>query len=600
MPLIKILPENLANKIAAGEVVQRPESVLKELLENALDSGAENIIVYIKRAGKNLIQVIDDGIGMDEQDAVLCFQRHATSKIYKNEDIENIVTYGFRGEALSSIAAVSKMQIKTKTVDEELGTLVTISGEGQVETEKIASSKGTSISVKNLFYNTPARRNFLKTDSTEMKHMVETFRRISLINHDIGFKFYSEGDLFFDFRPESAEERIISVIGKEAAESLIKVKEKTDFFRFSGYISPASDCRKARGEQYLYINNRFVTSRLIHHAIISAFEGMIEKGDFPFYILSLEIEPRKIDVNVHPQKLEVKFEYEKDIYAIIFSVIKKAVAKNTRNLGLAEKSNAETLEAVNREIRKTSVFSDEEVDLLFSSINRDLKQSNTDLLSREIFNEIPAETNRVSSKSEENVPFIVYYHNKYILSQIKSGMLIIDSVRAQERITYDKAIKQFEAGTSFSQQLLFPEKVEFTEAEAEIVDWLNPKLGLLGFDLRKNSRRSYELCGVAPEVRNGFEVRVLMNIISEMRDFQNQTSDVSEQLVKVFSEQAVIKHERLSENEMREIIDQLFATSNPYFTPGGMPVILKMQLSEMDEKFAVQDNSMSEFKIENY
>ena len=299
---IKILPENIVNKIAAGEVVQRPESVVKELLENSIDAGSQNIALYIKHAGKSLIQVSDDGNGMIEDDVLLCIQKHATSKISSYEDLESIYTLGFRGEALSSIAAVSQLEIRTETREEEIGSFIRVEN-GEVVKEKGSFPKGTSISIKNLFYNTPARRNFLKTDATELKHIIETFNKISLSHPDISFKLYNDDEIIFDYKLGSLEERISQVFADNMMDALIKVEERTDFANLYGYAGKPSMLKKSKGEQYLFLNNRFVVSRQINHAVFTAYENVLEKGDYPFFILFLDIDPRRTDVNVHPNKL---------------------------------------------------------------------------------------------------------------------------------------------------------------------------------------------------------------------------------------------------------------------------------------------------------
>ncbi len=324
--IIKILPENLANKIAAGEVVQRPESVVKELLENSIDASSTEIELIIKKAGKSLIQVCDNGIGMSEEDAIVCIQKHATSKITTYDDLEAIKTLGFRGEALSSIAAVSQLEIKTQTSNEEIGTSIRIDENGQLIKEKGAFAKGTCISVKNIFYNTPARRNFLKTDATELKHIIDTFNRIALSYPSIQFKFFNDDNLIFDYPSSDLAERITKVFADNMLDALVPVEEKTEFLSLHGFIGKPTMLKKSKGEQYLFLNNRHVSSKQINHAVFTAYENILEKGDYPFFILFLDINPKRIDVNIHPSKLEVRFEDEKDVYNFVLAVIKKSLA----------------------------------------------------------------------------------------------------------------------------------------------------------------------------------------------------------------------------------------------------------------------------------
>ena len=319
---IKILPENIASKIAAGEVVQRPESVVKELVENSIDAEAKSIEVVIKRAGKNFIQVCDDGTGMSEEDLVLSVQKYATSKIEAFEDLEAIRTLGFRGEALSSVAAVSQLEIRSETRDEEIGTILRNDEAGNIKVDKGSFPKGTCVTVKNLFFNVPARRKFLKTDTTEFKHIVDTFNRIALSHPRISFKLLNGVDTVFDYPAESFENRVRQVFGENMPDALIPIEERTELISVHGFVGKPSLLRKTKGEQYLFLNSRYITNKNINHAVFTAYENILEKGDYPFFILLLEIDPERIDVNIHPSKLEAKFDDEKDVYNFILSVVR--------------------------------------------------------------------------------------------------------------------------------------------------------------------------------------------------------------------------------------------------------------------------------------
>ncbi|MCW8848972.1 MAG: DNA mismatch repair endonuclease MutL, partial [Melioribacteraceae bacterium] len=321
---IKILPDNIANKIAAGEVVQRPESVVKELMENSVDAGSQNIEVIIKRAGAVLIQVVDDGIGMEERDALLSIERHATSKISSIDDLNNIRTFGFRGEALSSIASVSIFELKTETRESEIGTFIRIEND-VLKNEKGSFAKGTSIAVKNLFYNTPARRNFLKSHATELKHIIDTFKKIALSNNEISFKLWNDEELIFSFNAGSIEDRMKDIFADNIFDALIKVEEITDYISVTGFISKPTFLNKSKSDQYLFINGRFVTNKSINHAIFKAYDHLLEKGDYPFFVLFVTLDPQKIDINVHPSKLEVKFDNEKNVYNFVLAVAKKCL-----------------------------------------------------------------------------------------------------------------------------------------------------------------------------------------------------------------------------------------------------------------------------------
>ena len=383
---IKILPENLANKIAAGEVVNRPESVVKELIENAVDAGAQNVDVMIKGAGKTLIQVADDGDGMNEDDAELSIQRHATSKIETIDDLEAIGTFGFRGEALASIADVSIFELKTERHDQELGTFIKIDDNSVITKEKGSFSKGTSIAVKNLFYNVPARRNFLKSNQTELKHIIETFKKIALSHPEVGFKFYNDDEVVFDFPKSTIQERMKLVFAENILDAVIEVKEMTDYISLTGFVTkPAYLCR-SKGEQYFFLNKRYVQSKIVNHSVFTAFENVLEKGDYPFFVLFMTIDQKKVDVNVHPSKLEVKFDDEKEIYSFVQAVIKKTIGsfdlvptvtfdgapldrealrfQNNTRTGHSDFSDRPFSSQQNSQ-RKSSIMSEEEVDRMF-------------------------------------------------------------------------------------------------------------------------------------------------------------------------------------------------------------------------------------------
>jgi DNA mismatch repair protein MutL len=602
---IKILPENLANKIAAGEVVNRPESVVKELLENSIDAGAKLIEVIIKNAGKNLIQVIDDGEGMSEEDAKLCIQRHATSKISTIEDLEEIKTLGFRGEALASIAAVSFFELKTRRKDNELGTILRINEDASITLEKDFSPIGTSISVKNLFYNVPARRNFLKSNSTELKHIIESFKRISLSNSDISFKFYNDDDLIFDFIAGTFSNRLKAVFAENILDALIEVKEETDYLSMTGYVTKPAYLRKSKGEQYFFLNHRYVSSRIVNHAVFTAFENILEKGDYPFFVLFLKIDPKKVDVNVHPSKLEVKFDDDKEIYSFVNAVIKKTIASYdlVPTISFDNSTSSESLKFQNTKIErgnfsdrpiqesKSSILSDEEIDKLFESLHADIRVTGHDSLGKDPFDdsqrtEIYHNTER-TSQSENETPFIVHLHNKYILSQIKSGLMIIDTHVAHERILYEKALTSINANIPFSQQLLFPQKVSLDPADFQLIKELETYLINLGFTFKYKVKNTVEIVGIPADLKSEHEVETLLEILHEYRkNEQEKHLEITDNLAKSFSCKAAIKAgDKLSEKELRILVDQLFATSMPYVCPHGRPIVIKIPIEELDKKF---------------
>jgi DNA mismatch repair protein MutL len=608
---IKILPENVVNKIAAGEVVQRPESVVKELLENSIDASAQNIDLYVKRAGKSLIHIIDDGIGMNEADALLCIQKHATSKISSYEDLEGIYTLGFRGEAISSIAAVSQLEIKTKTHEDEIGTSVRFDS-GEIIKEKGSFPKGTSISIKNLFFNTPARRNFLKTDATELKHIIDTFNKISLSHPDISFKFYNDDEIIFDYKSGSLEERISQVFADNMLDALIPFEERTDFANLYGFVGKPSMLKKSKGEQYFFLNNRFVVSRQINHAVFTAYENVLEKGDYPFFILFMDIDPHKTDVNVHPNKLEVRFDDEKNVYNFVLAIVKKALGTYdlvpsmmfTEITDETEKLRVDNFRKTEREdfsdrpyfepkkSYANTDFSDKDIDLIFGSvINDTIKPADIDIKELPLENvttEILHKPNERSSELlEDPVSFIYQLHNKYILSQIKSGLMIIDQHVAHERILYEKAMKRLENDLPFSQQLLFSRTLVPDPGTYALIKEIEPYLKRLGFALKFSGKSKVIVEGVPDDITPGSEEKILLDIIDEYSTNQREKQlEIRDNLAKSYSCKTAIKAgDKLSENEMKLLIDQLFATSMPYVCPHGRPVLVKISLNEFDRRF---------------
>lgn len=617
--MIKILPENISNKIAAGEVVQRPASVLKELLENSFDAGAKSIEVLVKGAGKDLIQVVDDGEGMNEDDARKCIERHATSKILNVEDLDAIKTFGFRGEALSSIAAVSRLELKTERHDEELGTYLKYDDDLKLQMDRGAYSKGTTVIVKNLFYNTPARRNFLKSHSTELKHLIDVFKKGALSHPDKSFKFYNHDDLIFDYSETTMSERLKDVISENIMDSVIEIFEETEFINIYGYIAKPTYLRKSKGEQFIYVNKRYVTNKVINHAVYSAYEHILAKGDYPFFILFLQVDYSKVDINVHPSKMEIKFEDERNIYKFVNAVTKKGIGKYDLVPNISFGSGDEESEKlkykghksveqndfsdrpgvrihnINQESGKSGIFSDEDIDLIFSNINKEIKQSAPksnvahpfqDERSREIYHEL---TGRQGQKDSTDISatFMISLHNKYILSQIKSGLMIIDQHVAHERILYEKALISFEANMPFSQQLLFAQTIQVDPADYELLKELEEYLTKLGFEIKFFSKRTIVINGVPSDIKVGSETDTLLEILNEYRKNQVEKQlEARDNLAKSYSCKAAIKAgDKISEHEMRLMVDQLFATSMPYVCPHGRPIIVKIPLEEFDKRF---------------
>ncbi|CUS79041.1 DNA mismatch repair protein MutL [Candidatus Kryptonium thompsonii] len=595
MGQIRILPEEIASKIAAGEVIQRPESVVKELIENSIDAGAKNITVILKDAGKTLVQVIDDGCGMSEDDAVLAFERHATSKIRTYEDLENIQTLGFRGEALASIAAVSKVEMKTRTPEDELATLVKIEGGKLIEVSKTSHPPGTSIAVKNLFFNTPARRNFLKSNYTEFKHAYEAFIRFAIAYPDISFELISDDEPISKFEATDFETRIKQIFGDEFFETLIPVSEKTEYISIYGFISKPEFSKKTKADQFVFLNRRYIINRSINHAVYNAYEHLLEKGNFPSFILMISINPRHVDVNVHPSKLEVKFDDEQGIYNFVRAVVKHSLAKfnlipeveiePTGEIKLRPSSNL-----IEKPTQQKQQFS---LDLLTSTfpeaiigtrVEKDIKK--IEKISKEIQSEISQTVDKTDT-STEGISFM-QIHNKYIIAQIKTGIMIIDQHVAHERILYERALDSLNSNTPFTQQLLFPQTIELTPADMAIVKELKDYLEALGFDLRIFGKNTVILYGVPPEVKQGSEKTILQEIIELYKENSNVEPNLSarENLAKAFACKTAIKAgNKLTLEEIQVLIDQLFLTRNPYVCPHGRPIIIKISIEELDKRF---------------
>jgi DNA mismatch repair protein MutL len=612
---IHILAADVANKIAAGEVVQRPASAVKELIENALDAGARRITIVVREAGKTLLQVVDDGEGMTPEDAVAAFQRHATSKIKDASDLEAIQTLGFRGEALASIAAVAQVELRTRQRSSETGTLVRIEGSEMKEQGPAAAEPGTSIAVKNLFYNTPGRRNFLKTRQTELKNITDVVTRAALMSPEVAWQYVSDDEKLLDLKPADADGRVADLVGDRLFRALIRVQEQSDTVSVKGYVGKPDFARKSRTEQYLFINRRPIVSRALNHAVFQAYEHLLEKGSFPFYALNLTLDAHVVDVNVHPSKLEVKFENESAIYRFLLSAVRKALgahdlapsvsvgidsgttgfetklrfAPSTQtdlaDLALPAADGAEVdpalvLRRIERRIGDQGAGRDGE-----ATFPADLQPSVRSAPAR-IVPHSPMGTGKDHPPVTEQAP-IWQVQNKYILSQIRSGLLIIDQHVAHERILYEKAVANFENNLPSTQQLLFPQTVQLSASDYALAKELIPHLEKLGFDLKPFGKNTVVIEGIPADVRVGSEAQILQDVLDEYRNNEHtQTMDARDNLAKSFACKAAIKAgDRLTTSEMLVLIDQLFATQMPYVCPHGRPIVVKITVDELDRRF---------------
>jgi DNA mismatch repair protein MutL len=610
--IIKLLPESLANQIAAGEVVQRPASVVKELLENSIDAKACNITLIIKDGGKQLIQVIDDGIGMSSTDARMSFERHATSKINSTEDLFKIRTFGFRGEALASIAAVAQVELKTRKEEDELGTLLKVEGSEVKLQESEACPKGTSIAVKNLFFNVPARRNFLKSNLVEMKHIIDEFQRVALSHPEISLTLFQNDLELYNLPSEKLSRRIVSLFGNSYKEQLIPCQEEIDFIKIHGYAGKPKFAKKTRGEQFFFVNNRFIRNNYLHHAVMSAFENLLPDDSYPFYILYIEIDPKHIDINVHPTKTEIKFDDEKTVYGVVRAAVKKALATNniTPSLDFDHNINfnnfnishhSEPAEG-SRNLPGSSFRSSREGNNLdnWEELYRNFeKQPGHEGLQTEIaggtkesiilgsaVNSLPSsELNKDLLYTENQSTFQL--HLKYIVSQIKSGMVIIDQQAAHERILYEKYMNMLKNKFGASQQFLFPQSIELNPADFSLVMELEEEIKAMGFVFNVFGKSTIVINGIPADVPGGSEKGLFEGLVEQFKTYNSELKlEKKENLARSMARKSAIKAgTKLSLIEMNTLIDQLFACRVPMYAPNGNPTIVIMDLERIGKFF---------------
>ena len=611
--IIQLLPDHVANQIAAGEVVQRPASVVKELLENAIDAEATTIKLIIKDAGKTLVQVIDDGKGMSVTDARLSFERHATSKIRNAEDLFNLHTKGFRGEALASIAAIAHVELKTKQGQDEVGVQIKIEGSEVVSQEVIVTPKGTSIAVKNLFFNIPARRNFLKSNTVETKHIIDEFHRIALAHPNINFSMYHNGSDMFNLLESNHRQRIVNIFGGKTNEKLVPVIEDTEVLKISGFVGKPEFAKKTRGEQFFFVNHRFIKSAYLNHAINSAFEGILREGTHASYFLYLDVDPKSIDINIHPTKTEIKFDDEHTLYALLRSAVKHSLGQfniapvldfnhdNNLNTPYGFKNKG----AANPNIEVDSNFNpfrDEKVSGGFSTSYRKEPVTNWESLyvglesksnvSQQDFSEVQFETDEVTSKmfdeeATEKSTNTFQLHNKYIVSTIKSGMLVINQHRAHQRVLYEDFLQYITVKEAVSQQLLFPLHLEFSNSEVLILKSLKEQLEHTGFVFSKLEDSVVELSGVPVSVSEANLSLVLEQLIN---DVENEVPDSNfsqtDLLAKSLAKSLAIKTgQRLTILEQEHLLNRLFACKEPSISPTNRLTFVTMNVDDWDKKF---------------
>lgn len=596
--IIQLLPDSIANQIAAGEVVQRPASAAKELMENSIDAGATALKLIVKDAGKTLLQVIDDGMGMSETDARMSLERHATSKIRKAEDLFTLHTMGFRGEALASIAAVSQMELKTRQEHEELGTCIVVEGSEIKKQEPVACEKGTSIVIKNLFYNIPARRNFLKSNPVELKHILDEFQRLSLAHPGLSFSFIQTDELVYDLPAGKLSQRIVNLFGKAYQEQLAACQEETNMVSVTGYVGKPDFARKTRGEQFLFVNKRFIRSNYLHHAVMSAYEGLLPENSFPFYVLFIEIDPKHIDVNVHPTKTEIKFDDERAVYAVVRSAVRQAIGSHNLTPGLDFNADVNIIAKLNNASNANEIYFEERFS---SSLHRSNQEHWEKLYEGDATKRLPEvdgspvhtlrfesalnQPEGVMSSLEEKT--LYQLHARYLVKQVKSGMMIVDQQAAHERILFEKFLQQLKHKTVQSQQSLFPQPITFSAADFTLVLEMQQEIEALGFRFEVFGKNTLLVNGTPANLASGREKELFEGLIEQFKINQSELAlPIPENLARSLAKRAAIKTgQHLTREEMQGLIDSLFACRTSNYSPDGKPTFFIFELSKIESYF---------------
>ena len=615
--IIKLLPDNVANQIAAGEVIQRPASVVKELLENAIDAGASEVSAVIKDAGKTLIQIIDNGCGMSETDARMCFERHATSKINTADELFFIKTKGFRGEALASIAAIAHVEMKTKRHAEELGQKIIIKGTALESSEPIQTPAGTQFSVKNLFFNVPARRNFLKSEPVELKHIIDEFQRVALAHEDISFKLTHNDNEIFNLVAGGVKQRIVAVFGNKFNTRLLPVDEETSVVNIKGFIGKPEHARRTRGEQYFFVNDRFIKNHYLNHAVVSAFEGLISKDTFPSYWIYLTVDPSRIDINIHPTKTEIKFVDEKSIYALLRSAVKRGIGKYSASpsldfnqemsINIPVPSDSQSL--IEPEIkvdvhynpfneqpskpRRSSSMTSAPPRREGSTSSQDWKDlyritqdiHGIDRNEMAIPDQTSLDINSHNEESEEKPVFQVW--GKYLVSTVKSGLIVIDQKRAHERVLFEYYLDLLINSNPTSQQSLFPEDVQLSASDGALINSLLKELRGVGFDIEAKSSDVFVINGIPSELAGVDGGTLLENFLEQFKHSLNEKElGQSEKVALSLAKSSAIGYGRkLEKTEMSELIGKLFSCEVPYYTASGKSIIHNLTREELEQKF---------------
>ena len=614
--IIQLLPDSVANQIAAGEVIQRPASVVKELVENALDAGADEITIHIKDAGKTLIQISDNGCGMSPTDARMAFERHATSKISSANDLFCIRTMGFRGEALASVAAIADVELKTKRIGDELGTLINIVGSEVKTQEPTACANGTSFMIKNLFFNVPARRKFLKANTTELKHIIWELQRIALPNPEISFTLYHNNSILYDLPKTNHRKRIVDVFGKSINSSLVKVEQETSIVKIFGFVGQPKFARKTAGEQFFFANNRFMRHPYFHKAVMQAFEKLLPPETFPSYFLFLEIDPADIDINVHPTKTEIKFENDRAIWQIIHAAVRESLGKHNVvpsidfdqsgaiDIPIASKSNNSV---VFPDIKINPDYNPFENEKSFGGGNTPFPASTR--VKRNIINwedlydgvqlklktetqqrepEFPVQHEKFLEKPNFSGKNTLQLKQRYILTPVKSGLMIIDQKRAHERILFEKFMEVLKTESVASQQQLFPQTIELNPADSALLKNILDDLLALGFDIREFGKDTFIINGTPGVLDVSSPEMIIEKLLEEYKNSPvNARSKAKEQIAISLAKASAIDYGTdLKQEEIDHLIDNLFACATPNFSPEGKKVLTIIPTDDIEKSFA--------------
>ena len=603
--IIRLLPDHVANQIAAGEVVQRPASVVKELLENSVDASATRVVLMVKDAGRTLIQVTDDGKGMSPGDARMSFERHATSKIRQADDLGAVRTKGFRGEALASIAAIAQVELRTREHDQELGTRVLIEGSRVRVQEPMAGAPGTTIAVRSLFYNVPARRQFLKSDGVELKHIHDEFQRVALAHPDIAFQLISNEQEEFNLQagPETAglsgalRQRIVALHGRKYDERLVPVEEHTDFVSVRGFVGKPEFARRSRGEQYFFVNQRFIRSNYLDHAVRKAYDELVTRETFPAWFLYIELDPAQIDINIHPTKTEIKFRDDRTVYAIVHAAVRRALGRFNIIPSLDFEPEPAMLANMGNAGGQAPAWRPQDLGA-FTAPPRPSAEGWQQLFQMGMVTAVdetetvaPPNPSRIMPSREQDLPAgerpVFQLHGTYILAQLRSGFMVVDQQRAHERILYERNLKMLVQGTGVSQTELFPRHLELNAADLALVEDVLPDLRSMGFDLALFGGRTVQVNGMPAEAADEDPGTLLEQFLEQLKQEKGSLRNERHKVLArgLARSMAIRPGRNLASAEMHDLIDRLFACEMPYHTPGGRPTLITYGLDELNERF---------------